>query len=127
MEILTNYTSGIEYTVMDQCEMRVINSDFNKLCLPSNAILQKNSKVPGMEAVSVYRANITDPTGRLQREYGVVHEGDRCYFLWWTTTGRVQEFGMWKTFSESVTYRNIRTLSGIDHVFEIPGKCREDT
>lgn len=126
MEIFSNYSSGIEYSVFDQCEMRVINGRFNKMCLPSNAVLQRKVRIPlSVREVSVYRANISDYTGVLQREYGVIHEGDSCYFLWSKTEGILNEFGLRGTFSETLTYKNIQTLSENDPVFEIPGKCHD--
>lgn len=126
MEIFSNYSSGIEYSVFDQCEMRVINGRFNKMCLPSNAVLQRKVRIPlSVREVSVYRANISDYTGVLQREYGVIHEGDSCYFLWSQTEGILNEFGLRGTFSETLTYKNIQTLSENDPVFEIPGKCHD--
>lgn len=39
MEIFINYLVGIEYIVMDECVMWVINGGFNKMCLLSNVVL----------------------------------------------------------------------------------------
>lgn len=126
MEILSNYSSGIEYTVMDQCAMRVLNRGFDKKCLPSNAVLQRTVRIPSsVREVSVYRANISDYTGVLKREYGVIQDGDTCQFLWSKTEGVLNDFGLRGTFSETRTYKNIQTLFENDPVFEIPGKCHD--
>lgn len=126
MEIFTNYSSGIEYTVTDECAMRVINGGFNKMCLPSNAVLQRTVRIPlSVKEVSVYRANVSDYTGVLQQEYGVIQERNSCYFLWSKTEGILNDFGLRGTFSETLTYQNIQTLSENGPVFEIPGKCHD--
>lgn len=126
MEIFTNYSAGIEYTVTDECAMRVINGGFKKRCLPSNAVLQRTVRIPlSVKEVSVYRANVSDYTGVSQQEYGVIQEGDSCYFLWFKEEGIRNDFGLRRTFSETQTYQIIQTLSENGPVFEIPGKCHD--
>lgn len=128
LRILTNFSSGTEYTVGDNCYMRSLSTTFEKMCLSDNAVFQReiitrNGTI--ITRVHVYKADISDYDRVFEREYGVVSEGETCYFLWWKDTDRARSMGDREYSPETVTFTNIQRQILDNSVFEVPEICAE--
>lgn len=109
--------------VSEICEMRVVPNKFDKMCLPDNAVFQMEMTSGNGSKVHVYEADIREFYGVLKREYGVVHTGNSCYFLWWKDKAKVIELEGWGMSSESYSFMNIRTQISDHSVFDVPEEC----
>ncbi|XP_061197186.1 uncharacterized protein LOC133205398 [Saccostrea echinata] len=128
LSILTNYSSGTEYTVGDNCFMRSLSSTFEKKCLSDNAVFQREIIMRNDTVISrvhVYKANISENGRAFEREYGVVPEGDTCYFLWQKDTDRPRRLEDMEYSPETITFTNIQKQILDNSVFEVPEKCAD--
>jgi hypothetical protein len=103
--------------------MRVVPNKFDRMCLPDNAVFQRETIARNGSRVRVYEADISENSGVLKREYGVVHTGDSCYFLWWKDEGPMRRIEDWQISPESKLFVNIRTQISDISVFDIPEQC----